>query len=198
MAADARRLWSDLGLVANRFRFAIHQPECGLIQLTDIILSVIRVKSQPEASLPHVGWCIRTCAWYLGLKSLPRDSKCPRAPSFTPWPLYLHPTAPISLILAMLARRTASFLSLLALVSSVLAGVHEIWWNITWVENANPDGLHPRRVIGVNGTWPYVFSLFNYFVICKGSNIPSICWYFGFYYFFDNSVIGSKLIFPVF
>jgi len=35
-----------------------------------------------------------------------------------------------------------------------LAGVQEIWWNLTYVENANPDGLFPRRVIGVNGTWP--------------------------------------------
>lgn len=38
----------------------------------------------------------------------------------------------------------------------VLAGTHEIWWNITYVEDVNPDGLFPRRVIGVNGTWPYV------------------------------------------
>jgi iron transport multicopper oxidase len=29
-----------------------------------------------------------------------------------------------------------------------------LWWNITYVENANPDGLFERRVIGVNGTWP--------------------------------------------
>lgn len=26
-------------------------------------------------------------------------------------------------------------------------------WNITWV-TANPDGLHPRPVIGINGEWP--------------------------------------------
>jgi iron transport multicopper oxidase len=37
---------------------------------------------------------------------------------------------------------------------SVLAGVQELWWNITYVENINPDGLFPRRVIGLNGTWP--------------------------------------------
>ncbi|KAI0347221.1 Fet3 protein [Trametopsis cervina] len=47
-----------------------------------------------------------------------------------------------------------SALSLLALVAPVLAGVHEVWWNITYVEDANPDGLFARRVIGVNGTWP--------------------------------------------
>jgi iron transport multicopper oxidase len=39
---------------------------------------------------------------------------------------------------------------------SVLAGVHELWWNITYVDNVNPDGLFPRRVIGINGTWPSV------------------------------------------
>ncbi|KAF8217774.1 Fet3 protein [Mycena galopus ATCC 62051] len=35
-----------------------------------------------------------------------------------------------------------------------LAAVHEVWWNLTYVEDVNPDGLFPRRVIGVNGTWP--------------------------------------------
>lgn len=45
---------------------------------------------------------------------------------------------------------------LAAVVSPVVAGTKEIWWNITYVEDANPDGLYPRRVIGVNGTWPYV------------------------------------------
>ncbi|KAH9941128.1 Fet3 protein [Epithele typhae] len=45
-------------------------------------------------------------------------------------------------------------LVLLAVASPVLAAVHELWWDITYVDNANPDGLHPRRVIGVNGTWP--------------------------------------------
>jgi iron transport multicopper oxidase len=45
-------------------------------------------------------------------------------------------------------------LFLLAAVTSTLAAVHEVWWNITYVENANPDGLAERRVIGVNGTWP--------------------------------------------
>ncbi|KAI8986650.1 Fet3 protein [Trametes punicea] len=45
-------------------------------------------------------------------------------------------------------------LALLSATSPALAAVKEIWWNITYVENANPDGLQPRRVIGVNGTWP--------------------------------------------
>jgi iron transport multicopper oxidase len=51
-----------------------------------------------------------------------------------------------------------SMLRALALLAtaplSVLAGVQELWWNITYVENINPDGLFPRRVIGLNGTWP--------------------------------------------
>jgi iron transport multicopper oxidase len=53
----------------------------------------------------------------------------------------------------MKARFLVPFL-LAALASPAFAGVHEIWWNITYVENANPDGLFPRRVIGVNNTWP--------------------------------------------
>lgn len=48
--------------------------------------------------------------------------------------------------------------ALLALSSfapaTVLAGVTEAWWEITYVDNVNPDGLFPRRVIGVNGSWP--------------------------------------------
>ncbi|KAI0684854.1 hypothetical protein BC835DRAFT_1421900 [Cytidiella melzeri] len=47
-----------------------------------------------------------------------------------------------------------SVLSFLAVASPALAAVHEVWYNITYVENANPDGLAERRVIGVNGTWP--------------------------------------------
>jgi iron transport multicopper oxidase len=45
-------------------------------------------------------------------------------------------------------------LVLLAVATPVLAGVQELWWNLTYIENANPDGLFERRVIGVNGTWP--------------------------------------------
>ncbi|KAF9033926.1 ferroxidase [Hymenopellis radicata] len=48
----------------------------------------------------------------------------------------------------------ASSLLVLALFSPVLAGVHEVWWNITYVDDVNPDGLFDRRVIGVNNTWP--------------------------------------------
>lgn len=56
-------------------------------------------------------------------------------------------------------RSTLSFPALVpiflaALSSPVLAGVQEIWWNITYVQNASPDGLFERRVIGVNNTWP--------------------------------------------
>lgn len=45
---------------------------------------------------------------------------------------------------------------LLFLSTCALAGVKELWWNVTYVENANPDGLYARRVIGVNDTWPFV------------------------------------------
>ncbi|TFK49373.1 Fet3 protein [Heliocybe sulcata] len=34
------------------------------------------------------------------------------------------------------------------------AAVTELWWNLTYVENAIPDGLAERRVVGVNGSWP--------------------------------------------
>lgn len=44
---------------------------------------------------------------------------------------------------------------------SVAAGVHEVWWNLSYAYDVSPDGLGvPRRAIGVNGTWPSVFSLF--------------------------------------
>jgi len=51
---------------------------------------------------------------------------------------------------------TAAGLIPIYLATSVLAGIKEIWWNITYVEGVNPDGLFERRVIGVNNTWPYV------------------------------------------
>lgn len=51
-------------------------------------------------------------------------------------------------------------LALLVAASPALAAVRELWWNLTYVENANPDGLSPRRVIGVNGTWPCVLPMF--------------------------------------
>ena len=49
-----------------------------------------------------------------------------------------------------------SLFSFLSLATLVVAGVQELWWNVTYVQNANPDGLFPRQVIGVNGTWPCV------------------------------------------
>ncbi|PFH50518.1 multicopper oxidase [Amanita thiersii Skay4041] len=45
-------------------------------------------------------------------------------------------------------------LNLALLLSPALADVQEVWWNITYVEDANPDGQFPRRAVGVNGTWP--------------------------------------------
>ncbi|SJL16155.1 related to iron transport multicopper oxidase [Armillaria ostoyae] len=45
-------------------------------------------------------------------------------------------------------------LASLLFASPVLAGVQEIWWNMTYVEDANPDGLFNRRVVGINNTWP--------------------------------------------
>lgn len=37
----------------------------------------------------------------------------------------------------------------------VAAGVHEVWWNLSYAYNVSPDGLGvSRRAIGVNGTWP--------------------------------------------
>lgn len=56
----------------------------------------------------------------------------------------------------MKSRYIAAALIPIYLATSVLAGVKEIWWNITYVEDANPDGLFERRVVGVNNTWPYV------------------------------------------
>ncbi|KAH7105424.1 Fet3 protein [Auriculariales sp. MPI-PUGE-AT-0066] len=41
----------------------------------------------------------------------------------------------------------------LAPLTAVAATV-ELWWNITYVDGVNPDGLFARRAIGVNGTWP--------------------------------------------
>lgn len=46
------------------------------------------------------------------------------------------------------------FLSLIALTTIALAGVQERWWEVNYVQNVNPDGLFPRRVIGINNTWP--------------------------------------------
>lgn len=49
----------------------------------------------------------------------------------------------------------AAILAALALGASFShAALVEHWWQVTYVDNVNPDGLMPRRVIGVNGTWP--------------------------------------------
>lgn len=49
-------------------------------------------------------------------------------------------------------------LAVLALASTIAqAAVVTYNWNITYV-TANPDGLKERRVVGVNGQYPYVFS----------------------------------------
>ncbi|KAI6006986.1 Fet3 ferroxidase [Pisolithus albus] len=45
-------------------------------------------------------------------------------------------------------------IQLLSISTCALAGVQELWWNVTYVANANPDGLYERQVVGVNGTWP--------------------------------------------
>ncbi|KAI5116373.1 hypothetical protein M0805_008686 [Coniferiporia weirii] len=45
-------------------------------------------------------------------------------------------------------------LGLAALALVARAGTQEVWFNVTYVEGVNPDGLFPRRVVGVNGTWP--------------------------------------------
>ncbi|KAK7036552.1 ferroxidase fet3 [Paramarasmius palmivorus] len=47
-----------------------------------------------------------------------------------------------------------SFVSVAFLSTAAVAAVQEIWWDITFVEQVNPDGLAQRRVIGVNNTWP--------------------------------------------
>jgi iron transport multicopper oxidase len=77
--------------------------------------------------------------------------------------VFVHPIQSLAIIchltnrstlFVMYVRSPALLLPLLSLASPVLAGVQEIWWNITYVQDANPDGLFERRVIGVNGTWP--------------------------------------------
>lgn len=50
--------------------------------------------------------------------------------------------------------------TMLAIVSAVSqAAIVTYNWNVTYV-NANPDGLFERRVIGVNGAFPYVSIVF--------------------------------------
>jgi len=35
-----------------------------------------------------------------------------------------------------------------------LAAIKDVFWDITYVDNVNPDGMFERRAIGVNGSWP--------------------------------------------
>ncbi|EGF81564.1 hypothetical protein BATDEDRAFT_19293 [Batrachochytrium dendrobatidis JAM81] len=37
---------------------------------------------------------------------------------------------------------------------TVSAATVSLNWTISWIDNVNPDGLFPRRAIGVNGKWP--------------------------------------------
>ncbi|PWN46548.1 putative iron transport multicopper oxidase [Violaceomyces palustris] len=46
------------------------------------------------------------------------------------------------------------FLLLLLSACSIRAALVEHFWNIEWVDDVNPDGLYPRKAIGVNGSWP--------------------------------------------
>ncbi|KAH6568245.1 hypothetical protein BASA61_008702 [Batrachochytrium salamandrivorans] len=39
-------------------------------------------------------------------------------------------------------------------ISAVSAATVTLNWTISWLDNINPDGMFPRRVIGVNGKWP--------------------------------------------
>ena len=49
-------------------------------------------------------------------------------------------------------RATLAAAALFTLGASAATVDH--FWNIEWVGPYNPDGLQPRAVIGVNGTWP--------------------------------------------
>ncbi|EGW31943.1 uncharacterized protein SPAPADRAFT_66625 [Spathaspora passalidarum NRRL Y-27907] len=42
---------------------------------------------------------------------------------------------------------------LLSLITTVVAKTHTFHWNVSWVM-ANPDGLHERRMVGINNVWP--------------------------------------------
>ncbi|KAK0542740.1 ferroxidase fet3 [Tilletia horrida] len=53
----------------------------------------------------------------------------------------------------MLNIRSAIFPTLVASLVAKAANV-QLDWNISWVPDVNPDGLQPRRAIGVNGQWP--------------------------------------------
>ncbi|KAJ7438371.1 Fet3 protein [Mycena galericulata] len=50
--------------------------------------------------------------------------------------------------------RPTYLLAPLLVAPFALAGVTEVWWNLTPVNNVNPDARFPRQVFGVNGSWP--------------------------------------------
>lgn len=54
----------------------------------------------------------------------------------------------------MTRRIAARLLFVFAFLSLAQAALVEQWWDVTYVQDVNPDGRYPRRVIGVNGTWP--------------------------------------------
>jgi len=47
-----------------------------------------------------------------------------------------------------------SSLCLVVAAVPALAAIKDVFWDITYVDNVNPDALFERRAIGVNGTWP--------------------------------------------
>ncbi|KAJ7018956.1 Fet3 protein [Mycena alexandri] len=49
---------------------------------------------------------------------------------------------------------TTHLLATLLVAAQAFAGVVEVWWNLTPVNNVNPDARFPRQVFGVNGSWP--------------------------------------------
>ncbi|KAL9939966.1 hypothetical protein V8E36_000671 [Tilletia maclaganii] len=51
------------------------------------------------------------------------------------------------------ARATALLTAIVAASLSQAANV-ALDWDISWINDVNPDGLQPRRAIGVNGQWP--------------------------------------------
>ncbi|ELU42615.1 ferroxidase, multicopper oxidase [Rhizoctonia solani AG-1 IA] len=83
------------------------------------------------------------------LRSNPKTSTYENGPV----PQARRPHRSYSLVLFTMRLLEAVLLAYSTSLSSVLAATHEIWWDITYL-NANPDGLHERRVIGINGTWP--------------------------------------------
>lgn len=68
--------------------------------------------------------------------------------------LVFHPPIPSPFSRPPSTMRSPLYLA--AAVVPALAAIKDVYWDITYVQNVNPDGLFERRAIGVNGTWPYV------------------------------------------